>query len=218
MDIDLGLLVIRLALGPMLVAHGANRAFGPGGLTGTEGWFAALGLRPVWLHARLAAATEITAGTLLMLGLLTPAAAFVGLMLVATLTDHRGKGYFVFKGGWEFTVLVAMAAVGLAATGPGDWSLDHALGLDLAGAAWAEGVFVVGLLAAAGLLAACHPPQPVHARRLRELSLISRPDACRSPLSRPSAGALGCTNARFLAVRGRPRRGIVGEGSGSPSR
>jgi putative oxidoreductase len=94
------------------------------------------------------------------LGLLTglTATAFVGLMLVATLTDHRGKGYFVFKGGCEYTILVAMAAVGLAATGPGRWSLDHAIGLDLAGCAWAIIAAAGGALAAGGLLAVGRRP------------------------------------------------------------
>lgn len=165
MDLDLGLLIIRAALGPMLVLHGWNKVFGSGGLVGTAGWFEALGLRPGWLHARIAAGTELTAGTLMTLGLLTgPAAtAFVGLMVVATLTDHRGKGYFVFKGGWEYTVLVAMVAVAVAATGPGEWSLDGLLGLDLAGWPWAVLAALGGSIAAAVLLAVARrpvPPQP----------------------------------------------------------
>lgn len=153
MDLDLGMFLIRLALGPMLVLHGLNKLFGPGGLRGTTNWFESLGLRPAAVHARVAAATEIGAGVLVTLGLLTGlgAAAFVGLMAVATLTDHRGKGYFVFKGGWEYTVLVAVVAVGLAASGPGRWSLDHASGLDVAGVAWGA-LAAGGGLACAGLL------------------------------------------------------------------
>ena len=152
--LDLGLLTIRLALGPMLVMHGCNKVFGGGGLTGTAGWFESLGLRPGWLHARLAAFTELGAGALIVLGLLDGLAslALVGLMLVAALTDHAGKGYFIFKGGWEYVGLVALVAVGLAATGPGSWSLDHVLGLDLAGPWWALVAAVGGAVAAAGLL------------------------------------------------------------------
>lgn len=153
-DLDLGLLIVRLALGPMLVTHGCNKVFGSGGLAGTAGWFESLGLRPGWLHARIAAATEIGAGILLTLGLLTGLAsmAFTGLMLVAAFTDHAGKGYFIFKGGWEYVILVAMVAIGIAATGPGEWSLDNALDLDLAGAWWALIAAVGGAVAAAGLL------------------------------------------------------------------
>ncbi|MGL4745677.1 MAG: DoxX family protein [Dermatophilaceae bacterium] len=154
------MLVVRLALGPMLVVHGWNKVFGGGGLSGTAGWFDSLGLRPGWLHARLAAATEIGAGVLVTVGLFTGPAgmAFVGLMTVAAFTDHRGKGYFVFAGGWEYVVLVATVAVGLVSVGPGEWSLDAVLGLDLAGPGWAVVAAVGGVLAAAALLATSYRP------------------------------------------------------------
>ncbi|UTT51136.1 DoxX family protein (plasmid) [Rhodococcus gordoniae] len=155
------MLVLRVALGGMLIAHGANKIFGGGGLTGTAGWFESLGLRPGRLHAALAACTEIGAGALLLLGFLTPAAsaAYIGLMLVAALTDHRGKGYFVFKGGWEYTLLVGMVAVVPAIVGPGRWSLDHVLGLKLFGIGWAGGCLVAGVLAVAGLMSVFYRPQ-----------------------------------------------------------
>jgi len=153
-DTDLGLLLVRLALGPVLLVHGLNKVAGTGGIGGTTRWFDGLGLRPAWLHARLAAATEVGAGTLLTLGLLTglDATAFVGLMSVAALTDHRGKGFFVFRGGYEYTLVIGVVAIGLAATGPGAWSLDRALGLHLAGAGWATVALVGGLGAAVALL------------------------------------------------------------------
>jgi putative oxidoreductase len=161
MDVDLSSLILRLAIGPMLLAHGANKVLGAGGLAGTQRWFTSLGLRPAWLHARLAAATEVVAGLLVTAGLLNgPAvAACVGLMVVAALTDHRGKGYFVFKGGCEYTVFVALAALALAASGPGAWSLDAALGLDLAGSWWVVTAAALGGLSAAALLALCYRPR-----------------------------------------------------------
>jgi putative oxidoreductase len=160
MDLDLGILIIRLALGPMLLMHAYNKVFGAGGLAGTSRWFESLGLRPARLHAAGAAATEAAAAVLVTLGFLTPVAcaAFVGLMVTAALTDHRGKGYFVFKGGSEYVLLVAMVAVALAALGPGAWSLDHATGIELSGAPWALFAVVLGGVAAAGLLAACFRP------------------------------------------------------------
>lgn len=160
MDVDTGVLIMRLFLGVTLALHGYNKVFGPGGLKGTEGWFAALGLRPAYLHARVAAATEIGAACLMVAGFLTAAAgaAFVGLMIVATLTDHRGKGFFVFKGGCEYTVLMGAMAVALVSIGPGRWSLDNALALDFAGTRWMMASVVVGAAAAAGLMLTCWRP------------------------------------------------------------
>ena len=162
MDHDLGMLLVRLALGPMLVLHGVNKVWGGGGLEGTARWFESLGLRPGPLHARLAAFTEIGAGILVTVGLLTgPAsAAFVGLMTVAALTDHRGKGYFVFKGGWEYVLLVAVVAVALAVLGPGAWSVDGALDLPFSGVWWGVAAAVGGVAAALGLLAVFRRPTP----------------------------------------------------------
>ncbi|WP_353951376.1 DoxX family protein [Knoellia sp. S7-12] len=162
-ELDVATLVIRLALGPMLILHGLNKV--RGGLTGTASWFESLGLRPGWLHARVAAATEIGAGAIVTLGLLNGlgAMAFVGLMTVAALTDHRGKGYFIFKGGAEYVVLVAIVAVALAVVGPGRWSLDHAFGLDLAGLGWGVIALVGGVAAAAGLLVTSYRPNATKA-------------------------------------------------------
>ncbi len=161
MDLSLAAVILRLALGPMLFLHGWNKVFGSSGLAGTTRWFDALGLKPAWLHARIAPVNEMGAGMLLTLGLLTGpvCAAYVGLMVVAALTDHRGKGYFVFKGGAEYVVLVAMVAVGIAAFGPGTWSLDHALGWDLAGPWWALTAAVGGTVAALALLVASYRPK-----------------------------------------------------------
>ncbi|MCW2607976.1 MAG: DoxX family protein [Frankiales bacterium] len=154
-EVDGAALLLRAFLGLMLLAHGLNKVSGAGGLSGTAGWFESLGLRPGMLHARAAAGTEIVAGALLTLGLLTPlaVAAFVGLMVVAALTDHRGKGFFVFKGGSEYVAVVAVGALVVALLGPGEVSLDAALDLDRGGWGWALGALVLGGLGALGFLA-----------------------------------------------------------------
>ncbi|MCU1692869.1 MAG: DoxX family protein [Frankiales bacterium] len=154
-EVDGAALLLRVFLGVMLLVHGLNKTSGPGGLSGTAGWFESLGLRPGMLHARAAAANEIGAGVLLTLGLLTPlaVAAFVGLMLVAALTDHRGKGFFIFKGGWEYVGLVAVGALAVALLGPGSVSLDAALDLDRGGWGWALGALALGGLGGLGFLA-----------------------------------------------------------------
>ena len=87
-QLNLGLLILRLCLGLFLAYHGYNKVFGPGGLAGTSGWFASMGMKwPKW-QARLAASTEIGAGLMLAVGLLTPlaAAGVIGIMVVAIYT------------------------------------------------------------------------------------------------------------------------------------
>jgi putative oxidoreductase len=158
---DFAALALRAAIGPMLIAHGSNKVFGAGGLEGTTRWFDSLGLRPAAVHARMAAATEIGAGTLMTLGLANPlpTAAVVGLMTTAAATDHKGKGFFVFKGGWEYTAIVAVAATALAGLGNGRWSADRLLRRkSRSGVGIALGAAAFGVASAAGLLAATYRP------------------------------------------------------------
>lgn len=157
---DLASLLLRLTIGPMLFVHGYNKVFGKGGLEGTTGWFDSLGLKPAFVHARMAAATEIGAGTLLTLGAASPmpAAATIGLMTTAARTDHRGKGFFVFKGGWEYTGVVAAVAAVLAALGPGRFSVDAVRGRSRSGLRWALFATLFGVASSAGLLAATYRP------------------------------------------------------------
>jgi putative oxidoreductase len=160
---DAAALALRAVLGPSLFVHGWNKVAGPGGLKGTTGWFESLGLRPAAVHARMAAGTEMAAGVGLALGLANPlpAAAAVGLMAVAARTDHRGKGFFVFKGGWEYTGVVTGAALALATLGHGRFSVDGLLGRRSDGPAQALIATALGGVAAAGLLKACYRPDPV---------------------------------------------------------
>jgi putative oxidoreductase len=79
-------------------------------------------------------------------------------MLVAGLTDHRGKGFFVFKGGWEYVGLVGLMAISLVAVGPGAWSQDEVHRWHHAGVGWAGSAAVIGAAAALVLLAARRTP------------------------------------------------------------
>ncbi|MGC9537420.1 DoxX family protein [Streptomyces sp. UG1] len=155
---DTAAVLLRATLGPMLFAHGWNKVKGPGGIEGTTGWFRSLGLKPPAVHARMAAATELAAGAAISVGLAgpLPAAAAVGLMTVAARTDHRGKGFFVFKGGWEYTGVVAGAAVALAALGHGRYSLDGLLGRTGGGTKAALLAAGLGCAGAGALLSACY--------------------------------------------------------------
>lgn len=153
--VSTGLLLIRLVLGLMLMTHGANKIAGSGGISGTARWFEGLGLTPGLVHAWVAAITELGVGALMCIGLLFPApcAGFVGLMTVAALTDHRGKGFFVFKGGWEYVAVVAGVAAALAFIGPGRWSMDRAIGLSLSGISWGLAALLTGLVAGIAMVA-----------------------------------------------------------------
>lgn len=152
-----GLLILRVVLGLTMAVHGYNKFFGPGGISGTAGWFDSIGMRPGAFHARLAASTEIGAGLLLAAGLLTPfaAAAFVALMLVAAWSVHRGNGFLITKEGWEYNLVLAAGAVALGALGAGRFSLDHLLfagsGLEHYLRGWWGLAIALGLGIAAGV-------------------------------------------------------------------
>ncbi|QEN16542.1 DoxX family protein [Mycolicibacterium sp. ELW1] len=126
---SVGLLLLRVVLGLTMAAHGYNKFFGGGRIKGTAGWFENIGMKPGTFHARVAASTEMAAGIGLALGLLTPipAAGFVALMLVAAWTVHRHNGFFIVKEGWEYNLILATAAVAIATTGAGRFSLDYLL-------------------------------------------------------------------------------------------
>lgn len=153
---NLGLLVLRLAIGATMVAHGYNHVFNGGKIPGTAGWFESLGMKPGVLHAWLASLTELGAGGMLILGLLNPLAAggCAGVMLVAWITNHRTNGFFIFRPGegYEYVMNLFLASLAAACIGPGEWSLDHALGIDddlggWTGAAIGAGAGIVGALA-----------------------------------------------------------------------
>ncbi len=131
---DVGLLVLRLTLATVFLAHGAQKAvgaFGGPGFAGATGFIGSLGFRPARFWAALAVGGEVIAGLLLLLGLLTPLAGLLVLatMAVAIAKVHGPKGFFVQDGGVEYNLVLIIAALAVAAIGPGAFSLDHVLGL-----------------------------------------------------------------------------------------
>jgi putative oxidoreductase len=163
--IDFGLLMLRLALGLTLAAHGTNKFLGGGRIPGTARWFESMGVRPGRPNAVLAAATEVVAGLGVALGLFTPVscAGVIALMLVAITVSHRKNGFFIFRPGegWEYCAFLAAAAFSIATIGAGQWSIDHALDLDVEDWTGAVIAVVVGVLAAGVQLAVCYrPPAP----------------------------------------------------------
>jgi putative oxidoreductase len=148
-----GLLLLRIVVGLTIVAHGVNHARN---LEGTARWFAKVGFRAAPMQARLSVVTELGAGILLTVGLLTPlaAAAIVATMTVAAGSIHRFNGFFVFRKGEgvEYVNVLAWVAFVIALTGGGRYSLDNALGIDF-GTTWNLLIGLGGFAAGIGQLA-----------------------------------------------------------------
>jgi putative oxidoreductase len=160
-----GLLIVRLAVGLALAAHGAQKLFGwfgGYGLKGTGQFLEQMGFRPGRLQAAAAGMAEAGGGLLLAAGLLTPAgsAAIVAVMLVAAVSAHVRSGFFIQNGGYEYTLVMGAAAAGLAFTGPGPLSLDHLLGISWSGEAAGLAALAGGLVGGALPLLARRAPAP----------------------------------------------------------
>ena len=161
--VSLALLVFRVAVGIVFLAHGINHIFRGGKIAGTGRWFESLGMKPGIVHAWLASLTEVGAGAMLLLGLLMPlaGAGVIGTMLVAWITNHRKNGFFIFRPGegYEYVMTLTFAGLALGIVGGGEWSLDHAIwDTDLVGVTGLLITLIVGVGGAALLLAACWRP------------------------------------------------------------
>ena len=125
---DLALLLVRIVLGTIFLAHGAQKIW-TWGLGATSEAFAGMGVPVPELAAPVVAILELAGGAALILGLLTPWAALLLAidMLVAAVLVHAPHGVFVDAGGWELVGALGAGALALVAVGAGRISLDHAL-------------------------------------------------------------------------------------------
>jgi putative oxidoreductase len=150
----LGRLLLRLTIGGTFFVHGTQKLFGWFGGYGPDGtgqFFESLGLRPGRRNAIAAGATETGSGVLIALGFATPlaAAGLSAVMITALRTAVWNEGFKPATG--EHEVLLAAAALALTETGPGDPSLDSALGSERHGLGWTLAALAAG---AAGSAAA----------------------------------------------------------------
>ena len=163
---ELGLLILRLAIGGTVAAHGAQKLLAPNGgghgIDDTTGVLGGLGFRPARAHAWLLALAELAGGLFLAAGVLTPlaAAAVIGVMIAAIGAVHLPHGFFAQAGGIEFPLVLVLGATAVALIGPGDWSIDHGLGWTLSGYGWSVAAIAFGLAAGLGVLAARHVTLP----------------------------------------------------------
>ncbi|SJZ81722.1 DoxD-like family protein [Vibrio cincinnatiensis] len=125
-------LALRIPIGIILMAHGAQKLFGwfgGYGLQGTGQWMASIGLEPGVLMAFLAGSGEFFGGLFLLIGLLTRPAALVTAftMIVAIFTVHIDNGLFMANNGYEFGLALLAATVSLLISGAGNLSIDRLL-------------------------------------------------------------------------------------------
>jgi putative oxidoreductase len=151
---NLAFLILRLGAGLTFAAHGAQKAFGWWGGPGPAGWSGAMvkmGFMPASLFAALSIGLELVGGLLLAAGFLTPlvAAALVAQSIVIIARVHWSNGFFATRGGIEFPLALGIMCAAICLAGPGELSVDAAIGFGLS-----DGVRILLLLvgAAAGLI------------------------------------------------------------------
>jgi putative oxidoreductase len=156
---DIALLALRLVVGLLMAGHGAQKlfgSFGGHGLAGTAGFFDSLGMKPGRRNAIAAGVCEFAGGLMLALGLVTPLAAtlVIAVMVVAILTVHAKNGIWVTESGFEYNAVLIAVCFALAGAGPGEISLDDALGWmpDITGTGWAFAALAAGTLGGLGAI------------------------------------------------------------------
>jgi len=131
---NLGIFLLRLALGVVFLLHGSQKlfgAFGGGGIGGTAGFFGSLGASPAMMWAVIVGVIEFFGGIALVLGILSRLAAIALAvdMVMAIALFNWSHGFFTEtpRGGWEFDLVLLVALLGVALVGPGSVSLSSLL-------------------------------------------------------------------------------------------
>jgi putative oxidoreductase len=147
---DLGLLLLRTAVGAILVAHGLQKTFGVWGSQGLDSFkhfLSDMGYQHADVLTYVAAGTEVAAGVLMVLGLFTPLAAAAALAylinaLTADIAARHEAGHigFFLSNGIEYEILLTVALVAIILVGPGRYGFD-------AGRGWARRPFLGSLAA-----------------------------------------------------------------------
>ncbi|MFA5411411.1 MAG: DoxX family protein [Candidatus Omnitrophota bacterium] len=124
----IAVLILRLGLGIMFIAHGLQKVagmFGGPGIKGFSEMLSGLGFAPALFWACLAGYTELIAGTFLILGIFVRSASalLLILMVVAAIKVHLAKGFFLSGGGFEYVFIIACVCLALILLGGGKFSI-----------------------------------------------------------------------------------------------
>ncbi|GAC1542398.1 MAG: DoxX family protein [Herpetosiphon sp.] len=161
--IDEGLLALRLVSGGLMAGHGAQKlfgSFGGPGLAGTSGWMESMGLKPGRTWAAMAGGSEFASGVLTAIGLLNPLGpiAMIGPMATAWALVHPKPPIWAQSGGAELPLINIAIATALALTGPGRYSVDESLDIEVP--TWITVATGVGVVAGWVATMSSHSPAP----------------------------------------------------------
>ncbi|WP_137723517.1 DoxX family protein [Prescottella subtropica] len=126
---DVTLLIARIGLGVVFVAHGWQK-FSTWGIDGTQTAFAGMEIPLADVSAIAAATIELVGGIALLVGF---AARIAGALLFLDMAGafvlvHAGNGLFVGDGGYELVVALGVASLLVAGVGAGRFSVDAVIG------------------------------------------------------------------------------------------
>jgi putative oxidoreductase len=163
-DFDMAMLALRVGIGIIFVSHGLQKLLGWWGGPGWQGWkgfIGYLGLRPTLFWASISLVAELGGGLALIVGLLVPvtAAGLVAQSIALLWLVHRPKGFWSSNGGIEFPLAFLVGAFAVQLLGPGAWSLDALLPVDVLyqpAVRWA----LLGVAVAGSLVASFWPAPP----------------------------------------------------------
>jgi putative oxidoreductase len=177
---SVGSLAARAVIGGLFIGHGTQKLFGwfgGPGPAGTEQMMTALEMHPAKRNAMAAGVTETVGGALLTAGLATPAAAaaLIGVMTTAIRKVHMKNGFWNANGGYEFNLVLIAALLAIVDKGPGKASMDHAMGIDDTGAAWALAALATGVAASTLTIELAHRSGPTTSSGVDQVPVDGEP-------------------------------------------
>ena len=165
---DIGLLLVRFAVGGVLFAHGAQKVFGLWGGTGINEFarmLAGYGYQQSLTLSWVTGVAELVGGAFVVLGVLTPlaAAGLLAIMINAVLVK-LGNGFFVTSptgsDAVEYDVVLGLTSAALVFTGPGRIALDNGRPWHRRPASWGVLALVIGIAAAVLVRILLRQPAP----------------------------------------------------------